>query len=347
MTSSTMAETALTSSLHADTDCLILKDVQILDVELGTGTYGRVFEVEYTGTRCAAKEIHPIFSSVERPEELERIKSNFLKECRIWNKLRHPKIVSLIGVYFRDIDLKTGTPIMVMEKMQHTLREIIEKQGDTVEQIGLRTKLSILHDVSLGLWHLHNQNPPIVHCDLTPNNVLVHRTVAHGFEAKISNLGVSKVMTRNDGHKMTRVPGTPDFMPPEMFLANPEYGKPVDVFSYAGIILFAMVKQWPTPKPRVTVNLNSKKIEVVSESEVERRQEYLNKVTAPIFGEELKELIRLCLNDTPAVRPKIPEVSDKIKKFIEAADSKPTPIPRTFQPKSSHSPNSSSQVSLN
>ena len=53
-------------------DHLLLQDIQAGDVELGAGAYGRVFEVEYAGLACAAKEIHPIFFRVARREKLER-----------------------------------------------------------------------------------------------------------------------------------------------------------------------------------------------------------------------------------------------------------------------------------
>ena len=56
-------------------------------------------------------------------------------------------------------------PVMVMEKMQHSLRGLTEKFND----IPLNVKLSILDEVCLGLRYLHSRNPPIVHRDLTPN----------------------------------------------------------------------------------------------------------------------------------------------------------------------------------
>ena len=34
---------------------------------------------------------------------------------------------------------------------------------------------------------------------------------------------------------MTKAPGTVDFMPPEALDDTPEYGPPMDVFSFAGI----------------------------------------------------------------------------------------------------------------
>jgi len=58
---------------------------------------------------------------------------------------------------------------------------------------------------------LPNHDPPIVHQDLSPNNILL---TAHHL-AKISDLGVAKVMKADSRKTMTKAPGTVDFMPPE------------------------------------------------------------------------------------------------------------------------------------
>ena len=65
--------------------------------EIGSGAYGRVFEVEYEKTCCAAKEVHSILLKYAGSEGRKRIKTNFLKECYIWSLLQHPCIVQFIG----------------------------------------------------------------------------------------------------------------------------------------------------------------------------------------------------------------------------------------------------------
>ena len=91
-------------------------------------------------------------------------------------------------------------------------------------------KLSVLLDVSRGLWYLHGHHPPIVHRELSPSNVYVLLTSQ--FVAKISDLGVAKVIQADSKKTKTRAPGTVNFMPPEALLETPEYGPSLDVSSY-------------------------------------------------------------------------------------------------------------------
>lgn len=304
----------LPSSLDLSLDSYILYEVHRRDVELGVGAYGRVFEVQHAGMIYAAKEIHSIFFPFAKPEELEKIKKKFFQECCIWSSIHHPKIVTLVGLYFDKGD-SYGIPIMVMEKMQYSLRSAID-DPDIEICLDIRKKSIILGDIVKGLWYLHVHNPPIIHRDLTPNNILLHLG-AH-VEAKISDLGVSKALENSSGAcKMTKIPGTPDFMPPETFRDNPKYDAAVDIFSYAGIILYTVVQQWPTPKAREKINSDDGKIEIVSE--VERRREYLNMMIG--IGENLKPLVVLCLNDDPQDRPKVPEVFNQISAFTEIVKS--------------------------
>ena len=65
--------------------------------EIGRGAYGRVFEVIYEGTLCAAKEVHPLLLQYAQGSDLEKIKVDFLRECQMWNTLRHPCIVQFLG----------------------------------------------------------------------------------------------------------------------------------------------------------------------------------------------------------------------------------------------------------
>ena len=77
---------------------LILYGVTPTKVEIGWGAYGRVFEVNYQGTICAAKEVHGLLLQFSQGEELSKIKSDFLNECRIWSTIRHPYVVQFLGM---------------------------------------------------------------------------------------------------------------------------------------------------------------------------------------------------------------------------------------------------------
>ena len=285
----------------------VLKGVTPLNrKELGRGAYGKVYAVKYCQTVCAAKEIHSIL--IEDVGEAERRLTidSFLRECRQCSMLRHPNVIQFLGVYYPPGTGVGGAnrmrlPMMVMEMMADSLTSFVEKH----EKIPVHIKYSIVLDVSLGLCYLHNYDPPIVHRDLSPNNVLL---TAHHV-AKISDLGVAKVIRADSRKTMTKAPGTVDFMPPECLANSPVYGPPMDVFSFAGIILHTFNQQWPRPTEQVQFDPKSRR--KVALLEVERRQQYLDKMIGE--AEVLRRLVEECLDDDPAVRPTIATVCERIQ----------------------------------
>ena len=205
-----------------------------------------------------------------------------------------------LGVYYPSID-QYGLPVIVMEKMQCSLRGLVEKYNN----IPLNVKLCILDDVCLGIRYLHSRNPSIIHRDLTPNNILL----GGHLEAKITDLGVAKVVKSDNQKTMTKQPGTPDFMSPEALSTRSVYGASLDVFSYGGIILTVITQQWPRPSDRTLLNPDTNVWEIVSE--VKRRQQYLDKMTAD--AEDLKRLAMSCLDDCPQNRPSVAQVCETIQ----------------------------------
>lgn len=205
-----------------------------------------------------------------------------------------------IGVCYLEAN-HSRLPVMIMEKMQQSLRTLVEEY----DKIPLNVKLSILHEVCCGLRYLHSRNPPIVHRDLTPNNILLGRCL----EAKITDLGMAKVLQTKNSRTMTMAPGTVDFMPPESLADRPVYGLPLDVFSYGGIILFTITGLWPRPASWVQFHPDTG--ERILVLEWERRKRYLDKMTGSSM--DLKQLVISCLNDSPKNRPLIAEVTTTIK----------------------------------
>ena len=284
---------------------LTLEAVIPQNKQLGRGAYGKVFTVNHVGLPCAAKEIHSLLLDGVSAEDKKAIKDGFIRECYHSSLIRHPNIVQFMGVYYTD---RSDLPIMVMELMDTSLTSFVENNQS---KIAVETKLSILHDVSLGLSHLHARRPAVVHRDLSSNNVLLSGK-GH-FVAKISDLGTAKMIradSKQTKSRLTTAPGTLHFMPPEALEEDdPVYGTPVDVFSFGGVALHLYSEEWPTPSGPKKRDPTTDKL--VALSEAQRRQRYLD--TMIVEGAALKEMVMKCLDDDPDRRPPIQEVSQIIK----------------------------------
>ena len=273
--------------------------------ELGRGAYGRVFKAKYRGSVCAAKEVHAIFIQLteKAPEERRRLQESFQRECDQCSKLNHPNIVHFIGIYHPPQQL---FPVMIMELMDESLTAYVEKPN-----ISFKRRISILHDVVEGLTYLHSRNPPVIHRDLSPNNILLKHLPLLPV-AKIADLGVAKVINVDDkGSRkyQTKVPGNMDYMPPEVFVDKPQYGISLDVFSFGGIILHTVNGKWPTPTALTIFDPVTRQAKAFTE--VERRQDHLDKMTGE--AEVLRPLVEACLDNDPIKRPSMVELSEKIK----------------------------------
>ena len=293
-------------------------EITSTEEEIGRGSYGKVFKVNYYGTLCAAKEIHSILLENVSRQELERTKSTYLRECRQCCALRHPNIVQFLGLYYPPSTSQSGggikLPVIVMELMEESLKSYVESAERNNTIIPYLSKLSILQDVVQGLRYLHHQNPPVVHRDLSPNNILL---TAHQV-AKISDLGVAKAVKLDSIHSMTKAPGTSNFMPPEALVESSKYGASLDVFSYGGVALFVISQEWPVllPVKRFDESLNR----LTFLTEVERRQKYVDKMKEN--AREIKSLIISCLDENPKMRPATAKVLENIKELKRKCQSK-------------------------
>ena len=178
--------------------------------ELGRGSYAAVVEVKYKGLRCAGKKIHRILYE----GQVDNLVRRFEEECRLLSQLSHPHIVQFLGIY---LDVDNNTPVMVMEFLPITLTQCLDRYGVMPKEI----YYSILQDVILGLRYLHERDNPIIHRDLSANNVLL----TPDMRAKISDLGVAKILQVNPIRQqtMSKTPGTSCYMPPEVMTDRPRY----------------------------------------------------------------------------------------------------------------------------
>ena len=256
--------------------------------ELGRGSYATVLELDFMGLKCAGKKIHKELMLQGGTSSYAVIR--FQEECRLLSQVRHPNIVQFLGVCFFEQEM---APILVMEFLPTNLTSCVEEYGILPEEISF----TILHDIAVGLCYLHSQAPPIVHRDLSSNNVLL----TPNMNAKISDLGVARILslTPLQVSHMTQTPGTPAYMPPEVMVANPKYDTSIDVFSFGVLIIHVLSGQWP--EPQIGPNrIDPETDRLVPVSEAERREAFLDSIGR---DHPLIDLIVKCLDNNARHRP--------------------------------------------
>ena len=269
---------------------LLIADLVFTTTELGRGADAAVRQVEWNGTLCAAKRLHETLLEDESPGGAEKLISNFQAECVTWSKLRHPGIVQFLGVY---LDRGSRLPVLIMEKMDTSLRNYIEDHRKEDFPLGLKT--FVLHQITQALAYLHNQSPPLVHHDLSPNNVLLNVV---SFVTKLTDFGMSRAINPSTVSRKSTIKGTPAFMSPEALQNPPQYNEKLDAFSFGNIILFIITHEWPEPCHFTQY----KGEQLIALDEFQRREHYLEMFTAKEKHLFLDTICR-CLDNRPVNRP--------------------------------------------
>ena len=180
---------------------------------------------------CAGKKIHEVLLDPGN-EGVRDIAGRYVQECQLMSDLRHPNITQFMGVCFLP---NCQLPVLLMERLDGSLDDLLE----TVPNIPLVLKRSMLEDVSRGLLYLHKHTPQIIHRDLTAKNVLLTSSLV----AKITDFGNTRIVNLQPGQlarTLSRLPGTLAYMPPEALSANARYGPSLDVFSFGHLALFTL-----------------------------------------------------------------------------------------------------------
>ena len=275
--------------------------------EVGHGSYAVVKELEYHGLKCVGKKIHGILLESATPHEKAAMLERFAGECELLSRLHHPCIVQFLGVWYEQ---GSRLPVLVMEYLHTTLSTCLQRYGVLPEDISY----GILCDVALGLRYLHERFPPIIHRDLSANNVLL----TSNMNAKISDLGVAKILNLIPAQMtqmtQTKAPGTPCYMPPEALTAKPKYTTKIDVYSYGVLIIHILCGRWPFPAEAFCPDPQNPDA-TIPVSEVERRAEYLQEIGN---DHPLMAVIQQCLSNVSTRRPEISALFDQVNTILSA-----------------------------
>ncbi|KAJ6518288.1 kinase-like domain-containing protein [Mycena vitilis] len=126
------------------------------------GGFGDVFKAMYHGNPVALKHMR-IFQGTDQ----QHIKRKFTREALVWQRLRDPYIVPLIGI---DTESFPSSLCLVSPWMRNgTVIKYLTGIGRADRQ---RTVDRLIHEIAQGLAFLHNQK--VVHGDLRGSNILVN-----------------------------------------------------------------------------------------------------------------------------------------------------------------------------
>jgi len=197
---------------------------------VGAGGMGAVYEATdlTTSRRHALKVLHPHF--LHHPV----IPRRFTQEAAAAQALVTPHAVKVEGTS----TLEDGTPFLVMEFLDGVdLGEVMRRAGG---RLPLDRALAIVDQVAEALQEAHARW--IIHRDLKPDNIFVLQTPS-GELAKVVDFGISKILSREEGAKLTQTGttlGTPHYMPMEQLRGVKDLDGRVDVYAL-GVILYQVL----------------------------------------------------------------------------------------------------------
>ena len=199
---------------------------------LGTGAFGSVYKAsnKKNGEVVAAKVVWMEVHDEEHKERVER-------EVQLHDQISHENIVAFIHSKRKDNHLWIFTEYC---NMGDAIKYWKVNKPDTDATV------AILIQASKGIQYLHSCDPPIVHRDIKPCNLLF-TDISGRTVAKLCDLGASiqVIMRNNISIGMETRAGTEDFLAPEQFEIRDKgsgtYKKTVDIFS-AGVLFWVLIE---------------------------------------------------------------------------------------------------------
>ena len=154
----------------------LVQDRYRVEELLGRGGFGAVYRVrdEQTGELVALKELS---------EQSESEKQRLRIECEILQRLNHPSLPEVHGVFEQDHHM-----YMRMEYIAGPNLEILRKrQPDAC--FAYSEVVALIRPIIEAVTYLHQQHPPLMHRDIKPANIIVPE---NGERTVLVDFGIAK-----------------------------------------------------------------------------------------------------------------------------------------------------------
>jgi len=260
---------------------------------IGSGGYGTVYKAQLQGGRLVAvKKLHPY-------EEDMSDEKGFLSEIEVLTKIRHRSIVKMYGFCSHP-----RYKFVIYDYIERGNLSAVLKNEELAKELDWQKRVAIVKDVAQAIFYLHHDcNPPIIHRDITSNNILLDGD----FKAYVSDFGIAR-MLKPDSSNWSELAGTYGYIAPELSYTSVVTTK-YDVYSFGVVVLEIMMGMYPTElQSLVSMGQNQ---ELAMEDMVDKRP------SSPTIVEKkeialLVEVAFACLQTSPQFRPEMQDVYEKL-----------------------------------
>lgn len=230
------------SSEFIGVPCFGEDDRYILMRLLGKGGFSEVWQAfDLKEGRHVACKIHRVQADWPSQTKTHYIR-HAERELNIMRQVRHPHVTQLYDVF----EYSNSMFVSVMEFSRGMDLDTYLKTYLTLREADARL---ILLQMVGALRYLASMGQPIIHYDLKPANILLHSDDPSVLEIKITDFGLSKIISQSRGPSdnpsielTSQGTGTYWYQPPECFVTNttPLISNKVDVWS-VGVMFFQML----------------------------------------------------------------------------------------------------------
>ena len=258
---------------------------------LGSGGMASVWSATniFTERQFAIKFMLP---AVARTPEAAR---RFLMEAKVSARIDHPNIIEVIDVG----QTEDGSLFLVMELLTGvSLETAIRRQSPAM---ALHEFAGVMVQVARALAAAHKSG--VIHRDLKPTNIFLHKDREGAAVPKLLDFGVSKFLEEEGNQSLTiagTVLGSPLYMSPEQAMGQSIDGR-TDVFAFGAILFEAMCGYRAYDAP----NFNAL-IVMIATTQPKQIDE-----CAPQTPESLRAIVRDCM---------VTEREKRLSSFEEIAD---------------------------
>ena len=294
---------------------------------LGRGAGGEVVLATWRGKDVAVKVILPELALI--PARADK----FAREAMILAPLRHPNVLQLLAVTTEAPDLGLVTEVAARGNLLACLEA--QNEGRMPEAEDLAQRLRWARDTARGMSYLHTREPPVIHRDIKPLQILIHEdwhailadfgTAATTDEIAREHEKASQFLAKGgrlDGY------GTSEYMAPEVLWGDP-CTPASDTYSF-GITLFHIFSgEYPWK------NNGSGGVESVINNMGHTKQEMWRRVArakerprsrSPLPGPpELHRLMESCWAAKPEERPTMGSVAEQLQEILSQVEASSSP----------------------